>query len=137
MVESGSGAPICDDIYEDWVRAPVASHDLKARADALAYRYSRFHVPHLDENDVLRFAARSVVVSPMQAELLKLLLARFGEVVPREALRFRLGGKQTVSRNALDLHVMRLRQRVAPIGLTICTAWGRGYVLDIHKEGRA
>ncbi|WP_271222856.1 helix-turn-helix domain-containing protein [Streptosporangium carneum] len=136
VVEAGVEAPVCDDIYEDWVRAPIASKDLQSRIDALVRRYHKSRLPFLDEGGVLRFSSRSVTLSPRQAELLDLLISRFGEVVPREALWFRLcqesGGLKT--RNALDLHMMRIRQRVTPLGLTVRTVWGRGYVLDTEPE---
>jgi DNA-binding response OmpR family regulator len=92
-------------------------------------------LPYLDESGVLRFCSRSVTVSPTQAELLELLVPRYREVVPREALRFRLGqvnGSRT--RNALDLHMMRIRDRIQPLGLSIRTVWGRGYVLETHAD---
>ncbi|MFD9006328.1 winged helix-turn-helix domain-containing protein [Streptomyces sp. NPDC059582] len=131
VVEAGLEAPVCDDIYEDWVRTPVTSPDLKARTDALVHRYRRNRAPQLDEDGVLRFASRSVTLSPMQAALLALLVAQFAQVVPREALRSRLGhGQGSMSRNALDLHMMRIRHRINALGLTIRTVWGRGYVLD-------
>ena len=135
VVEAGLGAPVCDDIYEDWVRAPIPSHDLKARTEALVHRYHRYRAPRLDEDGVLWFASQSVTLSPMQAELLSMLVARFGEVVPRETLRFRLGNEEgSLTRNALDLHMMRIRQRISPLGLTIRTVWGRGYVLDSRMK---
>jgi hypothetical protein len=133
VVEAGLEAPVCDDIYEDWVRTPVTSPDLKARADALVHRYHRNRSPQLDEDGVLRFASESVTLSPMQAKLLSLLVSQFAQVVPREALRSRLGhGQGSMSRNALDLHMMRIRHRISSLGLTIRTVWGRGYVLDIQ-----
>ncbi len=135
VVEGGLGAPVCDDIYEDWVRAPIPSHDLKARTDALVHRYHRYRAPQLDEDGVLRFASQSVTLSPMQAELLSMLVARFGEVVPREALRYRLCNQEgSMTRNALDLHMMRIRQRISSLGLTVRTVWSRGYVLDSRME---
>ncbi|WP_084719248.1 helix-turn-helix domain-containing protein [Streptacidiphilus carbonis] len=135
VVEAGLGAPVCDDIYEDWVRAPIPSHDLKARSDALVHRYHRYHAPRIDLDGVLRFASQSVTLSPMQAELLSVLVARFGQVVPREALRLRLRSEEgSTTRNALDLHIMRIRQRIDPLGLTVRTVWGRGYVLDLGTE---
>jgi DNA-binding response OmpR family regulator len=138
VVEARQNAPVCEDIYEDWVRTPVAPQDLKARADALLQRYLHNHAPLLDGNGVLRFASQSVLLSPMQAELLSLLVSRFGHVVPREALRFRLGQEEAaVTRNALDLHMMRIRQRISPLGLAIRTVWGRGYVLESAIEEAA
>lgn len=135
VIEAGFEAPICEDIYEDWVRAPVAAHDLQARVDALMRRYHRNRSPHLDENGVLWFASQSVTLSPKQAELLMLLVDRFGEVVPREALRFQLGRDEgSMTRNALDLHMMRIRPRIQTLGLTVRTVWGRGYVLDADTQ---
>ncbi|NGN63397.1 helix-turn-helix domain-containing protein [Streptomyces sp. A7024] len=135
VVEAGLEAPVCHDIYEDWVRAPVPSQDLKARADALMHRYRHNHSPHLDSSGVLHFGAQSVTLSPAQSELLTLLVARYGQVVPREELRFRLGEQEcATTRNALDLHMMRIRLRISPLGLAIRTVWGRGYVLDTSLE---
>ncbi|MGW1727972.1 winged helix-turn-helix domain-containing protein [Streptomyces sp. NPDC002306] len=131
VVEAGLRAPVCEDIFEDWVRTPVTSFDLQARSDALVHRYRRSRAPQLDEDGVLRFASRSVTLSPMQAALLALLVAQFAQVVPREALGSRLGrGQGPMSRNALDLHMMRIRHRINALGLTVRTVWGRGYVLD-------
>jgi DNA-binding response OmpR family regulator len=39
-----------------------------------------------------------------------------------------------MTRNALDLHMMRVRQRINALGLTVRTVWGRGYVLDVQAE---
>jgi DNA-binding response OmpR family regulator len=39
-----------------------------------------------------------------------------------------------MTRNALDLHMMRIRQRIASLGLTVRTVWSRGYVLDSRME---
>ncbi|MES9521557.1 helix-turn-helix domain-containing protein [Streptomyces capoamus] len=92
-------------------------------------------LPCLDESGVLHFCSRFVSVSPTQSELLELFVARYREVVPREALRFRLGqvsGSRT--RNALDLHMMRIRDRIQPLGLSIRTVWGRGYVLEAQPD---
>ncbi|KOG40653.1 transcriptional regulator [Streptomyces resistomycificus] len=138
MVEAGLEAPVCEDIFEDWVRTPVTSPDLKARTDALVSRYHQNRSPRLDEEGVLRFASRSVTLSPMQASLLSLLVSQFTQVVAREALRSRLGrGQGSMSRNALDLHMMRIRHRINSLGLTIRTVWGRGYVLDVQTAETA
>lgn len=37
----------------------------------------------------------------------------------------------TPRRNALDVHVLRLRRRIAPVGLAIRTVRSRGYLLEI------
>jgi DNA-binding winged helix-turn-helix (wHTH) protein len=58
------------------------------------------------------------------------MLERYGAVVSREALS-RAGWPQGApGRNALDVHVLRLRRRLAPIGLVIRTVRSRGYLLE-------
>ncbi|SHG69457.1 helix-turn-helix domain-containing protein [Streptoalloteichus hindustanus] len=131
VVEAGSAAPICSDVREDWVRAPVPREDLLARMAALRAKARAHRTPRLDPSGVLCLGERSISVSPAEAQLLELLVLRFAALVPREALRARLSdGDRTASRNALDLHIKRLRRRIAPLGLAIRTAWGRGYLLE-------
>jgi DNA-binding response OmpR family regulator len=40
-------------------------------------------------------------------------------------------------RNALDVHVLRLRRRIAPVGLAIKTVRSRGYLLEADGSVRA
>jgi DNA-binding response OmpR family regulator len=39
-------------------------------------------------------------------------------------------------RNALDVHVLHLRRRVAPLGLQIVTVRARGYLLETTDSGQ-
>jgi DNA-binding winged helix-turn-helix (wHTH) protein len=131
VVEGGAPAPISSDVREDWVRAPVTDDDLRARVATLRAKAGAYLLPQVDPNGVLRFSGRSITLSPSETDLLECLVRRFGLLVTREALRDclpdRPGG---ASRNALDLHIMRLRRRIRPLGLAIRTVWGRGYLLD-------
>ena len=45
----------------------------------------------------------------------------------QDRLPDRLGSS---SCNALDLHIMRLRRRIAPLGLSIRTVWRLGYLIE-------
>ena len=47
----------------------------------------------------------------------------------REALLVCLPTKEGDTSNALHLHIMRLRRRIAPLGLVIKTLWNQGYQL--------
>jgi DNA-binding winged helix-turn-helix (wHTH) protein len=131
VVEGGAPAPICSDVREDWVRPPVTDDDLRARVASLRARSEAHRLPHVDPNGVLRFAGQSVTVSRTETDLLECLARQFGALVPRAVLRDclpdRPGG---ASRNALDLHIMRVRRRIRPLGLAVRTVWGRGYVLE-------
>lgn len=131
VVEGGVPAPICADLREDWVRAPVRVDDLQARIATLRARVRAHRVPQIDPHGLLRFGGRSTTVSRTETDLLECLVRQFGTMVPRAILHAclpeRPGG---VSRNALDLHIMRLRRRIRPLGLAIHTVRGRGYALE-------
>lgn len=131
VVEAGSDAPVCVDPSEDWIRAPASRNDVEARVKALAQRAYGPKVPTVDSTGVLYYDTGSVAISSTQAGIMEQLVAHFREVVYRTELEqqiVRVAGK--TSRNALDLQIMRLRRRVALIGLSIQTVWGRGYLLE-------
>ena len=48
----------------------------------------------------------------------------------RDTLARRAWPDGTPTRNALDVHVLRFRRRVAPIGLELRTVRARGYLLQ-------
>lgn len=128
-------APICSDIREDWIRAPVTHEDLRARMAALQAKTMDHWLPRIDPCGIIHYRARSAAVSPAETNLLELLVRHFGELVARETLRDQLSGQPgRCTRNALDLHIMRIRRRIAPLGLVIHTAWGRGYTLSEDDE---
>lgn len=136
VVEGGADAPICADLREDWIRAPITHSDLMARMAMLRARTLEHCFPWVDRGGIIRCGPRSIAVSPTEAELLELLTVNFGTVVPRESLQDQLSIEAgAASRNALDLHIMRIRRRIAAMGLVIETAWGRGYVLTTENRG--
>ncbi|MFF7972604.1 winged helix-turn-helix domain-containing protein [Streptomyces sp. NPDC007905] len=133
MVEAGARPPVCNDPFEDWVRAPISRDDLDARVRALQNRLDSRQIPTLDSAGTLTFGSHSITISNVQTELMELLIEHFGEVVYRHELSQRLAERvQRPTRNSLDLHIMRLRRRLSPTDLVIRTAWGRGYALEIE-----
>lgn len=136
VVEGGAQPPISNDPVEDWVRPPVSHDDLAARVKALQRRFDSRRVPAIDPTGALTFGRHAITISNTQAELMRLLIDRFAEVVYRiefvDCLAVRI---PTLNRNSLDLHVMRLRRRLLPIGLSIRTVWGRGYMLEYAAAG--
>jgi DNA-binding response OmpR family regulator len=58
------------------------------------------------------------------------MVDRFGAVVTRDVLADRAWPTGVPTRNALDVHVLRLRRRIAPIGLEIRTVRSRGYLMQ-------
>ncbi|HEX8865985.1 MAG TPA: winged helix-turn-helix domain-containing protein [Lentzea sp.] len=120
-----------NDPTEDWVRPPISKDDLEARVKALQNRFDSRQVPILDSSGTLSYGSRSITISTTQTELMALLVERFGEVVYRNEFTHCLAVKvPTLTRNSLDLHIMRLRRRLLPVDLSIRTVWGRGYMLQ-------
>lgn len=132
LVENGSQPPAIADELEDWIRVPADEVDLHARVEALdrRIRSRSLSVPDLDEDGVLRVGAAWVPLPPVEARLTAALLDRFGAVVSRDALARAGWPDGAPGRNALDVHVLRLRRRLAPLELAIRTVRARGYLLE-------
>jgi DNA-binding response OmpR family regulator len=133
LVDGAATPPEAVDCLEDWMRVPVDEAELALRMRSLAVR-ARAHRPadrpHLDEDGVLRRGTAWVSLPPVEARLTTALLERLGAVVSREALARAGWPDGAPGRNALDVHVLRLRRRLAPLGLVIRTVRSRGYLLE-------
>lgn len=135
VLEPHRSAPASEDVLEDWVRPPISKQDLTTRIENLQRRYIRLCTPEIDDCGELRYGGRSVMVSDTQADLARPLVRNFCEVVPREKLMEILAEKNSgANRNALDLHIMRLRRRVCEAQLSVTTVWGHGYRLGPLEE---
>ena len=60
-----------------------------------------------------------------------MLLDRMGAVVSRDALARAGWPDGAPGRNALDVHVLRLRRRLSAVHLVIRTVRSRGYLLEV------
>lgn len=136
LVEAGT-PPIPADELEDWIRLPADELDLRVRVEALRRRTGGDggSLPVLDGDGVLRIADRWVPLPPVEARLTRALLDRFGAVVSRDALARAGWPGGSPGRNALDVHVLRLRRRLAPLRLAIRTVRSRGYLLERSDGG--
>ena len=140
LVADGEQPPPVGDCLEDWIRVPAAEDEVRARVDALTVR-SQAHTssgrngethagPALDDFGVLRLNGSWVALPPLEARLADALLQRLGAVTSRELL-IRAGWPDGApGRNALDVHVLRLRRRLTPVGLAIRTVRSRGYLME-------
>ena len=132
LVDDGIPPPEALDCLEDWIRLPAPESDVRARIDGLLTR-SRAHlraVPEIDGHGVIRFGSGWVSLPPVEARLADALVLRFGAVVGRDTLRRSVWPGSAPGRNVLDVHVLRLRRRLAPLGLAIRTVRSRGYMLE-------
>lgn len=128
LVAHDEPPPVADDPLEDWIRLPADERDLIARVEALSRRAA--DVLTLDADGIVRNGFRWVALPPTEARLMELLLARLDKVVSREALLEKGWAGLAPRRNVLDVHMLHLRRRVEPLGLTIKTIRKRGYVLS-------
>jgi Transcriptional regulatory protein, C terminal len=131
LVDRGA-PPIPTDELEDWIRLPADDLDLRVRVEALRRRIGgdSGSTPSLDDDGVLRVGDRWVSLPPVEARLTAALIDRFGAVVSRDALSRSGWPGGSPRRNALDVHVLRLRRRLSPLRLAIRTVRSRGYLLE-------
>ncbi len=140
LVESGP-PPVDVSLLEDWIRIPAPAIDIEARLESLRRRSTQVEepvarlTPHLGSDGILRFGDDWVSLSPLEVRLVSALLARPNAVVTRQALS-ESGwppageGRPHPRRNTLDAHMLRLRQRLPAVGLTVRTIRSRGYMLE-------
>ncbi len=138
LLQGGSPPPTPVDDLEDWVRAPASEADLRARVEWLTRRLAAREPgvvrPVLDGDGLLRTGQGWVPLPPVESRLAAALLDRFGAVVSRDTLSRAGWPAGAPGRNALDVHVLRLRRRLSPIGLAIRTVRSRGYVLELSEH---
>jgi len=139
LVDDGEAPPQVLDLLEDWIRVPADDADIRARIWTLQSRFDATGStsPLLDEDGVIRMGGAWTSLPPVEARLTNALLERFGAVVSREALSRSGWPDGAPGRNALDVHVLRLRRRLAPLGLVIRTVRLRGYLLENADLGQA
>jgi DNA-binding response OmpR family regulator len=145
LVESGP-PPVDISLIEDWIRIPAPALDVEARLETLRRRFTQVEepmarlVPRLGSDGILRFGGDWVSLSPLEVRLVSALLARPNAVVTRQAL-IESGwppqgeGRPNPRRNTLDAHMLRLRQRLPAVGLTVRTIRSRGYMLEQLSAG--
>jgi hypothetical protein len=132
LVESGAAPPLPSDDLEDWIRVPAQEVDMMARLAGLERRYREKDAvrPVVEDDGVLRMGRNWVSLPPVDYRLAAVLVERFGAVVSRDALARAGWPERAPARNALDVHVLRLRRRLEPLGLAIRTVRSRGYALE-------
>ena len=132
LIEADADPPGPEDCLEDWIRVPAEEADVQARLATLVARVEihRTSEPVLDEHGMLRLGDRWVSLPPVEARITAALVDRLGTVAGRDELARAGWPDGAPGRNALDVHVLRLRRRLAPVGLAIRTVRSRGYLLE-------
>ncbi|MEI7592914.1 MAG: helix-turn-helix domain-containing protein [Actinomycetes bacterium] len=136
LVDPASSPPACPDLLEDWVRMPESEGEIAARSANLLARWARQQSTeiHLDDDGLLHLNGAWVSLPPVEARLMSALIDRLGVVVSRDQLG-RSGWPAGVpGRNALDVHLLRLRRRTQSLDLSIRTIRSRGYILEVVRS---
>jgi hypothetical protein len=130
LVEPDAAPPQDLGVDEDWVRLPSDPEYVTARAELLRRWVGglRRTVPRLAEDGQLHRGGRSVVLSSTEERIVRLLLSRRGDVVPRGELAA-AGWGRPVTSQVLTAAMSRLRKRLGGLGIVVRSARGRGYVL--------
>jgi len=132
LVEPGIEPPMGESCLEDWLRLPADDADVRARVVSLSRRAAHHPVvPAVDELGQLTHRGVAVFLSPLEHRLVVPLIENFGHGVADDVLVHEAwpeGGGEKV----LRVHVSRLRRRIAPLGLTVVSIRGFGYLLREH-----
>ena len=137
VVAADAAAPAPIDDLEDWLRDPVDPVELVARSDALRRRVTaRATAPYLDADGLLHVGDRWVSISDAQLPMLRLLLERFGQLVRTEELvEVYAAAGGTDNPSSIRTAIVRVRSRLASVGLELRAARQRGVVLEVASEG--
>lgn len=133
LVEPATPAPVAIDSQEDWVRLPASEEDVEARVLGLIHRSRPTEARIvLDDGGLLHRGDDWVALPETEAALMAALLAAAGSVVGRNVLVEAAWPGGSPTRNVLDVHMVRLRRRIAELGVEIRTVRSRGYALSPH-----
>lgn len=136
LVEDDHEPPRLVDWLEDWIRVPAPEGDVAARIENLEARLVALNgaTPTIDGDGLVRYSDHWTTLPPVEARLMRTLIEGFRSVVSRRELARSGWPGGDPGRNALDVHVLRLRRRIEPLGLVIRTVRSRGYLLDAERS---
>ena len=129
---------------DDYVLKPFDFEELEARLQALLRRTQSERSGYLEAGD-LRLDKRSREVfhqnrplnlSSREIDVLELLMNRHGRVVSKDQIAEHLTGlEEEIGQNAVEVYVHRLRKKLEPLGISVRTLRGLGYLLE-KNNGR-
>ncbi len=131
----------------DFLRKPFNRAELVGRLKARLCEMSlRFSVDSIDlgggrfniRKRFIEGPAGTVYLSPLQGELLRILLDSEGQLIPKEVVKKAIWGKISVTDNALDRRLSELRRILRDSGaeMRLISEYGRGISLQRHQPVR-
>lgn len=131
LVARGAEPPPPDELA-DWVREPAQATEVYARADNLLARAQRLGPVSLalDPDGVLYVDDRIVVLTLIEAEIMRLLVGRLAQVVTREEVLRAVWPDRPDDLHLVHRHVAALRRRLEQLPLTLHVIRGQGLLLE-------
>jgi DNA-binding response OmpR family regulator len=130
LVAPEASPPEDGDCLQDWIRLPADDQDVRARVVALEHRAAMHRAPvTVSEDGRLSYRGQTTWLSPTVRLLFQALANRFGSAVPLETLIRQVWPDDPPTSSSIRVHILRLRRRIAPLGLEIRNIQGKGYVL--------
>ncbi len=124
---------------DDYVLKPFDFEELEARLHALLRRTRSARSGYLEAGDLrldkssrqAYFLNQPLNLSSREAAVLELLMDRCGRVVGKDRIAEHLTGlEEEIGQNAVEVYVHRLRKKLEPLGVSVRTLRGLGYLLE-------
>ncbi len=118
------------------LKARLCEMSLRFSADSIDLGRGRFNI----RKRLIEGPAETVYLSPLQGELLRILLDSEGQLIPKEIVKKAIWGKISVTDNALDRRLSELRRilRDSGVDMRLISEYGRGISLQrqhsVHPE---
>lgn len=131
LVAEGAEPPPSAELA-DWVREPAQATEVYARADNLLARAQRLGPVSLslDPDGVLYVDDEIVVLSLIEAEIMRLLVGRLAQVVTREEVLRSVWPDRPDDAHLVHRHVAALRRRLEDLPLRLHVIRGQGLLLE-------
>lgn len=128
---------------DDYVAKPFEVEELEARIRVLLRRSSQVANPLIDCGDLLyntntrefTLAGESLSLTPRERAVLEVLVMKMGSTVSKAAMAQSLFSiDESISIDAIEVYVHRLRKKLEGSAATIVTLRGLGYLLrQVHR----
>jgi DNA-binding response OmpR family regulator len=138
LLAAHAAPPESWDELEDWIRLPLDPGEIRTRARTLRRRARRVARPVLEPGGILRAGDRWIDLAVGPYAVVEVLVECFGELVHAEEIEAVYLGHGGSSRSsARKAMIVRLRRRVAELGLELHNVRDRGYLLDWEEDDGA